>query len=187
MRNATRITLASCLAATAIAFSGPAMAQTPTPPTTAAATKQPIPRHMVAEHRNTMTRLDALAKRKGAIGTAAQHVIAVMAPHDQREEAFVLPLLGLMDDLADGKVTPDMAWAVPMADRLIAERGKLNEEHSAIIATIIELTAAGRASHDAKVVAFAEEIAMDETNDSEFIYPAAVVIGRVVREKLAPK
>lgn len=144
----------------------------------------PIPNHALAEHQDTHARLEALAKQGGDIGQAAQTVLAVMLPHDAREEQFVLPLLGLVDDLADGKVTRDMAWAVPMGEKVIAERNKLYDEHTAIIDAVVGLNKAGEAHHDAGVVAFAQEIADDEINDGEFVYPVAILVGKLVKAEL---
>ena len=158
-------------------LSGPAAAQQ----------KQPIPYHILSEHKTTLANLNRLAHIRGPVGAAAKRVLVVMVPHDQREEEFVLPLLGLMDNLASGKIGPDIAWAIPMSDRVVAERSKLYDEHTAIISALTELIAAGQARRDANLVAFAQEVAAEETNDGEFVYAAAILVGQVVREKLAPK
>jgi hypothetical protein len=154
---------------------------------TAAQQKPPIPHGLLSEHKTTLAHLHSLAREHGAVGVAAKHVLAVMVPHVQREEEFVLPLLGVIDELVDGKIGPDMAWAIAMSDRVVAERSKLYDEHTAIIDALNELAAAGRARHDANLVAFAEEVASEEVNDGEFVYPAAILAGKLVREKLAAK
>ena len=41
-----------------------------------------------------------------------------------------MPPLTLLPNLADGKVTPDMAWALAMTDRVKAERDQIFEEHT---------------------------------------------------------
>jgi len=174
MRTRARSFLATLLLATT-ALCGTAFAQA----------KTPIPNHALAEHKATLDHLTGLAAEPGAVGLAARHVLAAMVPHDQREEAFVLPLLGLIDDIAADKVVPEMAWAVPMAARLQSERAALYDEHTTIISGLIELTAAAQTRNDASLVAFAEQVAADEINDGEFVYPAALLVGRLVREKLA--
>ncbi len=160
-----------------------AAATVPSP--VAAAAKEPILYQMQAEHKATQARLEALTQMTGPVAAAAQRALAVIRPHDQREEEFVLPLLSLVDDLVDGKVTPDMAWAIPMSDKVIAERGKLYDEHTAIIAALNELGTAAQASGDANLLAFTQEVAGDEVNDGAFVYPTAILVGKLVREKLA--
>jgi hypothetical protein len=142
---------------------------------------------MLNEHTSTIDHLKSLAHERGAVGEAAKRVLVVMVPHDQREEEFVLPLLGLMDTVVAGRIGPEMAWAVPMSERVVAERDKLYDEHAAIINALNDLTAAARARHNASLVAFSEQVANDEVNDGAFIYPAAILVGKLVREKLGPK
>jgi hypothetical protein len=176
MRGDARNILVALLVAIA-GLPGPAAAQQ----------KQPISYHILSEHKTTLANPNRLARSRGAVGAAAKHVLAVMVPHNQREEEFALPLLGLMDNLASGQIGPDIAWAIPMSDRVVAERSKLYDEHTAIVSALTELIAAGHARHDANLVAFAQEVAAEETNDGEFVYPAAIVVGQVVRGKLAPE
>jgi hypothetical protein len=154
------------------------------PVTARAQALTPVPNHAMAEHRDTHAHLAALVKQGGDVGEAAQKVLDVLLPHDAREEQFVLPLLGLVDDLADGKVTRDMAWAIPMGEKVIAERNRLYDEHTAIINAVIDLNKAGEAHHDANLVAFAQEIADDEINDGEFVYPVAILVGKLVKEEM---
>ena len=71
---------------------------------TAHAAKEPILYQMQAEHKATQARLEALTQMSGPVAVAAQQVLAVMRPHDQREEAFVLPLLGLVDDWSTARL-----------------------------------------------------------------------------------
>jgi hypothetical protein len=143
---------------------------------------------LLAEHARIQQRLQALSHKPGPIGEAAKRVLAVLAPHDKREESFVLPLLGLLDQVAADRIGPDLAWVLPMADRLKAEEQNLYQEHSAIISALNGLAAAGRNRHDAAVVAFSEDIASDEVNDGNVVYPAAILVGKYVRQKLqAPR
>ena len=150
----------------------------------AAPESHPIPHELQAEHARILEHLRALSHRSNAIGTAAQHVVALLAPHDQREQEFVLPLLGVLEPLATKGADSRMAWAIPMADRLETEKAALYDEHAAIIGALNELAAAGRRQHDRSVVQFAEAVASDEVNDGSVIYPAAILVGRYIREHL---
>lgn len=153
-------------------------------PTAAAQKQSPTPHALLKEHVTVQGRLNELAREPGAVGAAAKKILAVMVPHDQREEEFVFPLLGLVDDLAAGKAGPDMAWALAMSDRVKAEQKQLYTEHSAIIAAVNELAAAARDRHDANLEAFAEEVAASEVNDGEVEYPTAILVGMYLRTQL---
>jgi len=167
----------SLLAAVGCAAASPAFAQQQPPP----------PYKEMTEHKTTLDHFRRLGNDRGAVGLAARHVLAIMIPHDQREEQFVLPLLSLTATVVDGKVGPELAWAIPMTDRLAAERSTLFSEHAAIIGALTELTDAARARHDLNLMAFAEQVAMDEVNDGEFVYPSALLVGSVIRAKLTQK
>jgi hypothetical protein len=154
------------------------------PPVAVAPQKAATPYVLRQEHVTVQGRLKELARQPGAVGVAAKKVLAIMLPHDQREEEFVFPLLGLVSDLAAGKVGPDLAWAVAMADRVKAEQKQLYIEHSGIISALNELAAAARAKHDANLEAFAEAVAASEVNDGEVEYPTAILVGMYVRAQL---
>jgi hypothetical protein len=154
------------------------------PATAVAQQKSPTPHALLEEHVTVQGHLKELANEPGAVGAAAKKILAVMLPHDQREEEFVFPLLGLVTDLAAGKANPDMAWALAMADRVKAEQKKLYQEHSAIIAAVNELAAAARARHDTNLEAFAEAVASSEVNDGEVEYPTAILVGMYLRTQL---
>ena len=68
----------------------------------------------------------------GPVGVEAQKALVLFKQHLQREEEFILPPLTLLPHLADGKVSPDMKWAIAMADRVKAEREKTYHEHTQI-------------------------------------------------------
>lgn len=146
--------------------------------------KSPTPYALLEEHVTVQGRLKDLAREPGAVGAAAKKVLVVMLPHDKREEEFVFPLLGLVSDLAAGKVGPEMSWAVAMAERVKAEQKQLYIEHSGIISALNELAAAARAKHDANLEGFAEAVAASEVNDGEVEYPTAILVGMYVRSQL---
>ena len=89
-------------------------------------------------------------------------------------------------DLADGKVSPDMAWALAMADRVRADRQQIFDEHSQVTDALNALRTAGLNAHDKEAVDFAEAAAADSLNDSEILEPAAVLVGDYLRSRLPP-
>ena len=105
--------------------------------------------------------------------------------HLQREEEFILPPLTLLPQLADGKVSPDMKWAIAMADRVKAEREKTYQEHTQITDAMNALAAAARKAHDAEALEFAQAAVADSLNDLELLEPMSIVIGDYLKAKLA--
>ena len=143
-----------------------------------------IPQSLTVQHQDTLDQLANLGRRHGPVGVEARKALELFKRHLERENAFVLPPLTLLPYLADGKVTPDMKWAIAMADRVKAEREQIFQEHTQITDAMNALAAAARQTHDAEAVAFARSAVTDSLNDSELAEPLAIVIGDYVKLKL---
>jgi len=143
-----------------------------------------IPQSLQLEHEDTIERLTILTRHPGAVGAEARKALTLFKAHIARENEFILPPLTLLPELADGKVTPDMKWALAMTDRVKAEREQIFQEHTRITDAMNALAAAGRAAHDKMAQEFAEAAVGDSLNDSELLEPMVVVIGEYIRAKL---
>jgi hypothetical protein len=144
----------------------------------------PIPQSLRVEHDETIERLSMLAKRPGPVGAEARKALVVFKRHAVREQEFILPPLTLLPLLADGKVTPDMAWAVAMADRVKAEQEQIFEEHTQVTEVLNALVVAATKAHDKEAAEFAEAAAADSLNDVELLEPTVLLIGDYLRAKL---
>jgi len=145
---------------------------------------KPIPQSLRVEHDNTLQQLTHLAQRQGAVGTAARSALALFKQHIQREEAYILPPLTLLPMLADGKVAPDMRWAVDMADRVRKEREEIFLEHTRITDAMNALAAAAQRARDTEALDFARGAVADSLNDVELLEPMCITIGDYVRARL---
>lgn len=173
-----RYALLAVAAAAWIAAIHPTRAQ-PTPVAAAHA----LPQSLIVEHQETLERLSILAKRPGEVGVEARKALDVIKRHTAREQEF-MPVLTLLPLLADGRVTPDMAWAVAMADRVKAEREQIFEEHTRVTEVLNALVVAATRAHDKDATEFAEAAAADSLNDVELLEPMVLVIGDYLRGKL---
>jgi hypothetical protein len=144
-----------------------------------------IPMSMRAEHREIHESLERATKLPGRVGAAARELAAVLHPHFVREEQIALPPLGLLAALARGDSAAPMRGVLPMTDSLRAELPRMLEEHVAIRAATMKLRDVARAERNASVVALAEELARHARSEEELFYPAAVLVGDVVRMRLA--
>lgn len=144
-----------------------------------------IPEALQAEHHEIHERLVAATQLPGPVGDAARQLAAVLHPHFQREEQIALPPLGLLAPLARGEYTPDMARVLPMTDSLRAELPRMIEEHVAIAAATERMGAVARAAGNAEVENLAETLALHAKSEEEVSYPAALLVGEIVRVRLA--
>jgi hypothetical protein len=170
------LVLASVLAAPA---AGPASAQT-------VSHAGDIPQSLRLEHADTLAQLTVLARRRGPVGVEAAQALELFKRHVKREEEYVLPPLTLLPVLADGKVTPDMKWAITMADRVQADREAIFQEHTQITDAMNALAVAAQRTHDTAALDFARSAVADSLNDTELVEPMAVVIGAYLKAKLPP-
>jgi len=146
----------------------------------------PLPQSLIFEQTETLERLTILTKRPGQVAVKAREAIEVMKRHGVREREFILPALTLLPLLADGKVTPDMAWAIAMADRVKAEREQIFDERTKVTEALNALVVAATAAHDKEAAEFAEAAEADSFNDAEILEPTVLLIGDYLRAKLAP-
>jgi len=143
-----------------------------------------IPQSFKVAHEETLAELTAIGKRRTHTGLIARQAISAVQRHFRREEEYILPPLTLAPAIALGKVTPDMRWAIAMADRIKADRETIFVEHTVITEWMNELAAAAERAHEADVIAFARGAVADSLNDTEVNEPMAIVIGDYLRAKL---
>ena len=143
-----------------------------------------IPQSLRLEHEDALSRLASLARRPGPVGIEARRALDLFKRHIKREEEYILPPLTLLPQLADGKASADMKWAIAMADRVKADREEIFQEHTQITDAMNALAIAAQRSHDSAALDFARAAVADLLNDIELIEPMAVVIGDYLKVKL---
>jgi len=141
----------------------------------------PIPASVEAEHRAIHEALVQATRAPGQVGAAARRLAEVLHPHFVREEQIALPPLGLLAPLAAGKRPPEMAEALAMTDALRRELPDMLEEHTRIRAAVQALRAAAEAEQAESALRLAEQLALHAQTEEEVLYPAAILVGDVIR------
>ena len=143
-----------------------------------------IPQPLQNEHEALHERLRQATEVGGEVGEAARTVARLMHPHFVKEDEIALPPLGLLVALARGEIAAEMAAVLELTDRLEAELPQMLAEHRGIVDALTRLReAAGRAGRD-DVVAFAEALVEHAQTEEAVMYPAAILVGQVVRQRL---
>ena len=142
-----------------------------------------IPEAMRVEHAEIHNELVRATKVPGRVGAAARELAAVLHPHFEREEQIALPPLGLLAPLARGEFTPEMRAVLPMTDSLRAELPRMLEEHKAILAATLKLGEGARAEGNADAARLVESLALHARSEEELFYPAAILVGDIVRNR----
>jgi hypothetical protein len=142
-----------------------------------------IPSAMQAEHAGIHQRLERATALPGRTGAAARALAEVLHPHFLREEQIGLPPLGLLEPLARGEFTEAMTAVLPLTDSLRAELPRMLEEHKAIHAATVRLGDAAKAESQAEAAALASELAAHALAEEQLFYPAALLVGEVVKNR----
>ena len=145
-----------------------------------------IPQPLQEEHEELHAELVQATNAGGRVEEAAKAVAKLLHPHFLKEEAFALPALGLLPQLAAGNITPEMGDILPMTARLKAELHQMLEEHQAIVAALRDLVEAAEQEHKLEYARTAEMLMLHAQTEEDVLYPAAILIGEYLRLKLKP-
>ena len=148
-----------------------------------------VPRSVRAEHEMMHMTLLEGTKAPGRVGAAARAVAALLEPHYVREEQMVMSLLGLLTPLAAGKPIPDAvaSEARKMSDTLRREMPSMLEDHKKVGTAVEGLRQAAIAEHAPVFQHLAENLASDSQQEEDLLYPAALLVGDLLRARQAGK
>lgn len=144
-----------------------------------------IPKTLRREHEALHGQLRQATLAGGEVGTAAEALARLMHPHFVKEDQIALPPLGLLVELANGRFSPEMSRVLELTDKLEAELPQMLAEHRDIVTALHRLRDAAERAGRADIVGFAAALIEHATTEEEVMYPAAVLVGRVVRQHLA--
>jgi hypothetical protein len=138
------------------------------------------------EHLELHEILARATREPGDLGAAAKALAAVLDPHFKREEEIATPPLALLAPLARGPATAEMRKVLPMTDALEKELPQMLAEHGLIMAARERFEAAARKAGRDDYVRMAETLAVHARTEEEVLYPAAILVGRYVKQQ-APR
>ena len=150
-----------------------------------------IPLPLKQEHEALHDQLRQVTQADGEVGELAKALAQLMHPHFVKEDQNALPPLGLLAALAHGDVTPEMAGVLALTDQLEAGLPAMLAEHQTIVEVLQRLRdAAQRAGRRAQgagrieIVDFAQQSMQHARTEEEVMYPAAILVGKFVRQRL---
>ena len=144
-----------------------------------------IPQSLQTEHEAIHSALVAATKASGQVGAAAKELATVLGPHFKREDEIALPPLGLLAPLAAGQTPAGMEAVLAMTDALRKEMPRMLDEHKRIRSATEKLRAAAREAKASVHEQFAENLASHAQTEEEVLYPAAILVGDIIRLRMA--
>ena len=142
-----------------------------------------IPQSIQAEHETLHAELARAIKAGGKTGEAARAVLKVLQPHMSREEEFVAPALAILKPVAEGRITETMAAAGPRIGRLEAELPRMLDEHVLIVEALRGLVRAATEENLPGYTRLAQTLVAHAEEEEEILYPAALLVCRVLNQK----
>jgi hypothetical protein len=143
-----------------------------------------IPQSLQTEHRAIHNALEEATQVAGPVGAAARELAAVLSPHFTRENEIALPPLGLVAPLAAGETPAGMEEALAMTDALRKELPRMLQEHTQIRTATEKLRTVARQEKAAAYEQFAEDLASHARSEEEVLYPAAILVGDIIRARM---
>ena len=146
-----------------------------------------IPQSLYTEHKEIHEALVDATRAPGRVGAAAKELAAVLDPHFERENQIALPPLGLLAPLAAGDTPAGLQEVLAMSDALRKELPRMLEEHKRIRAATEKLRTAAREEKAPRHEQLAETLAAHAQTEEEILYPAAILVGDIIRARMAQK
>ena len=146
-----------------------------------------IPQSLQTEHKAIHDALAEATREPGPVGAAARELAAVLHPHFMRENEIALPPLGLLAALTAGEKPAGMEEALAMSDALRKELPRMLQEHTQIRAATEKLRVVAQKEKASAYEQFAEELVLHARTEEEVLYPAAILVGDVIRARLSAK
>jgi hypothetical protein len=146
-----------------------------------------IPQSLQAEHDEIHEALSEATRVPGRVGAAATELAAVLHPHFERENQIALPPLGLLGPLAAGQTPAGLTEALSLTDALRKELPRMLEEHKRIRAATEKLRVAAREEKAPAQERLAETLAAHAQTEEEVLYPAAILVGDIIRARTVKK
>jgi hypothetical protein len=146
-----------------------------------------VPPSLQTEHEAIHDALTEATRAPGRVGAAAKELATILHPHFEREDEIALPPLGLLAPLAAGETPVGMEEALAMTDALRKELPRMLEEHEQIRAATEKLRRVAREEKLPQHERFAEQLVLHARSEEEVLYPAAILVGDIIRARLGQR
>ncbi len=146
----------------------------------------PPPPSVERTHQELLQLLVLAQHLSGKTGVRAEELAKNLEPHLEREDECALPLLGLLQTLATGKLTAAEARrASKLYSRLRRQYSSLSREHKELAKLIEKLKRVASEEGHLTAVRFAETLERHSQDEEELLYPAALLAGRTASGDLS--
>lgn len=143
--------------------------------------KPEVPESLKTEHKNLKTELNNLIEGNGKVSQKAQILAKLLNPHFDKEEESVLPHLGLLLILVEGRWDVISEEIFLTADKLQKEFYELLEEHKQILKAAKDLETISEGENNSCGKKFAKDITLHAQIEEQVLYPAVMLIDKYLK------
>ena len=140
-----------------------------------------VPASIRAEHEDLHRDLARLMREPGEVGDAARGVARVLHRHFLKEEQLALAPLGVLAQVAEGRIPDEATEALDLTTRLKGEMPQMLAEHREIAVELDRLAAAALTAQDSESLEFAPRLQLHAESEEEVLYPAALLLGEYLK------
>lgn len=144
--------------------------------------KPAVPESLKTEHNNLKDNIKDVIASGGETAQEAKKFASFMEQHFLKEEESILPNLGLLLTLAEGKWIVTSSDIFLMGDQLKKEVSELQEEHKQIIKMLEDLKIKAENENNIGWKKIVEDLMLHVQIEEEILYPATIVVGKYLDE-----
>jgi hemerythrin-like domain-containing protein len=146
------------------------------------------PPSMEHEHDEIWRLLIEVQHLSGKTGSIAEKLSKDLKDHIDKEESLALPLLGILRDIADRKLTSGVAKrASLLGSKLEKEYSGMLHGHKELYKILERLKKVGAEEGHLTAIRFAEALETHSKQEEEVLYPAAIVAGQMALKQARSK
>jgi len=143
---------------------------------------------MEKERKEIWQLLMGVQNLSGKTGSVAEKLAKDLKAHIDKEESLALPLLGILRDLVNGKLTNASARrASSLCVKFEKEYSGMLYGHKELYKVLERLKKVGAEEGHLTAVRFAEALEKHSQEEEEVLYPAAILAGRTVAKQVKRK
>lgn len=143
--------------------------------------KPEVPSSIKKEHESLLAQVHQITLFPDSTGLYAKKLEELILHHFKEEEDYVLPPLGLLPSLTDGRLPEQTNEILLLTEKLKSQLTHLSVEHQLIKAYMDELKLAAAKDKHPGIIEFEKELHKHANIEEEVLFPSAILIGEYLK------
>ena len=145
--------------------------------------KPEVPSSIKETHASLLEQIHKITLYNDSSTPIALKLEELMLHHFKEEENFILPPLGLLPSLANGKLPEESKDIILLCEKMKVQMDHMSVEHQMIKVHIDELKQVSKKENLAEIIEFEKEVIKHAISEEEVFFPAAILVGEYLKLK----